>query len=83
MQWGFAPSFQAAIESGDREVMQTILTEVHPGIYAFDMLKPEFCDALLEEIEYFENWCVRRGLKIQRPNTYVHIHRITFIESIN
>ena len=52
--------------------MRTILREVYPGIYAFDMLTPEFCDALLDEIEYFENWCVRRGLKVQRPNTYVH-----------
>lgn len=38
-------------------------------MYTFSFLPPSFCRSLIEEVEYFERWCVDNGLKIHRPNS--------------
>jgi len=68
-KWGFIDSFKNAVESGKEEAMRKILQELHENIYAFDMLTPEFCDRLVAEMDYFEEWCRQHGLRMQRPNT--------------
>eukprot|EP01124_Arcella_intermedia_P017909 TRINITY_DN24892_c0_g1_i1.p1 TRINITY_DN24892_c0_g1~~TRINITY_DN24892_c0_g1_i1.p1 ORF type:complete len:444 (+),score=112.93 TRINITY_DN24892_c0_g1_i1:20-1351(+) len=48
----------------------SIMKEEHPGIYKFPILKPEFCDKLLEELEYFENYALNEmKILVRRPNS--------------
>ena len=63
------PSFLQAIQANTPEALQQILHEEHPGIYSFDILKPEFCNQLLEEVMWFEDWCTKQQVTIQRPNS--------------
>ena len=39
------------------------------GVYTFPFLPPSFCQSLIGEITYFEQWAVERGLKLHRPNS--------------
>jgi hypothetical protein len=65
----FAASFLHAIELNTREALQQILYEEYPGIYSFDILKPDFCNQLLEEVMWFEAWCEKQQVTIHRPNS--------------
>jgi hypothetical protein len=44
---------------------QSLVTKVGPGIYAFELFTPAFCDLLVKEIDFFE----ASGLPCRRPNT--------------
>ena len=63
------PSFLQAVQVNTPEALQQILHEEYPGIYSFDVLKPEFCNQLLEEVMWFESWCAKQEVTIQRPNS--------------
>ena len=65
----FAASFLQAIQLNTREALQQILHEEYPGIYSFDILKPDFCNQLLEEVMWFEAWCEKQQVTINRPNS--------------
>jgi hypothetical protein len=65
----FVSSFLQAIQVNTPAALQQILYEEHPGIYSFDILKPEFCNQLLEEVMWFEAWCAKQHVTIQRPNS--------------
>ena len=52
----FVASFLEALQVNTPEALQQILHEERPGIYSFDILKPEFCNQLLEEVMWFEAW---------------------------
>ena len=56
------PDLAAAIESGD---LSSILREETPGVYSSQMLRPEFCEMLLEECDQY----TASGLPIRRPNS--------------
>eukprot|EP01130_Rhizamoeba_saxonica_P017481 TRINITY_DN8485_c0_g1_i1.p1 TRINITY_DN8485_c0_g1~~TRINITY_DN8485_c0_g1_i1.p1 ORF type:complete len:258 (+),score=63.10 TRINITY_DN8485_c0_g1_i1:66-776(+) len=58
-----------AIDEDDEDAVREVLTEVHPGIFEFPMLKEETCNLILEEVENFEAWNIAKGLKIHRPNS--------------
>jgi len=64
-EW-FVPSFREALESGAGEnSLRSIVTEVAPGIFTFDMLAHDFCDQLVEEATAYE----ASGLPVARPNS--------------
>ncbi len=65
----FVPSFMQALQINTPEAFQQILHEEHPGIYSFDILKPDFCKQLFEEIMWFEAWCAKQQITIHRPNS--------------
>ena len=50
----FAPSFWAAIEDGTPAALQAILTEVTPGVWAFDLFTDAFCDLIVAELDAYE-----------------------------
>ncbi|MBL8799532.1 MAG: hypothetical protein JNM56_36960, partial [Planctomycetia bacterium] len=64
-----APALVLAVRAGTTESLMRIRTEVHPGVFVFDMLQPAFCRELLDEVACFENWCRYRDLPLLRPNT--------------
>ena len=64
-----APALVRAVRSGRPETLRQLCREVHPQVYVFDMLHPEFCTGLLEEAAWFESWCEQVGLPPIRPNT--------------
>jgi hypothetical protein len=65
----FLPTVVDAVRSNTPVALRRVAEEVHPGVYAFDMLQPQFCRELLEEIEHFEDWRLTEGLKPLRPNS--------------
>src|SRR6266545_6233735 len=65
----FVPSLVQAVRAKHPDALRKLCTEVHPGIYVFDMLAPRFRTDLLEELAYFERWCGDNGLPLLRPNT--------------
>ncbi|KAJ0985724.1 hypothetical protein J5N97_004080 [Dioscorea zingiberensis] len=65
----FVPSFIKAINDNTEESFRDIITEPSPGVYAFAMLQPNFCEMLLAEVENFEKWVNATKFKIMRPNT--------------
>jgi len=54
---------------GSRQEIMNLLTKVGPGLYTFKMLSDKTCKELIEEVEYFENWCKQWNLAPQRPNS--------------
>ena len=65
----FVASFLEALQVNTPEALQQILHEERLGIYSFDILKPEFCNQLLEEVMWFEAWCAKQQVATQRPNS--------------
>ncbi|KAF8407768.1 hypothetical protein HHK36_006904 [Tetracentron sinense] len=65
----FVPSFLKAISENTEESLRRIISEPSPGVYAFDMLQPRFCELLLSEVENFEKWVRETKFRIMRPNT--------------
>jgi hypothetical protein len=65
----FVPSLVQAVRSQRPETLVRLCTQVHPGVYSFDMLHPTFCRDLLEEIAFFETWCSENDFPLIRPNT--------------
>src|SRR5262245_42529254 len=65
----FVPSLVQAVHTDTLESLLKLPRQVHPQVYVFDMLRPEFCAKLLEEAAAFETWSTRFGLAPLRPNT--------------
>ena len=66
----FQPCFKtsASIAGGVPSMsstFQSLVTKVGPGIYAFELFTPAFCDLLVREIDFFE----ASDLPCRRPNT--------------
>lgn len=64
----FVPSFLKAIHENTEESFRSIISEPVPGIFTFEMLQPEFCRLLLEEVEHFEKWVSDNKVTIMHPN---------------
>jgi hypothetical protein len=65
----FTRPFREAVRVGTPAALRKLCREPHPGIYIFDMLTPDFCRELLEEIDHFEQWMAEIDLPVIRPNT--------------
>ncbi|KAE9450968.1 hypothetical protein C3L33_17124, partial [Rhododendron williamsianum] len=65
----FVPSFLKAVNEFTEESFRSIMTEPSPGVFAFEMLQPHFCELLLAEVENFEKWVHETKFRIMRPNT--------------
>lgn len=49
----FVPSFLKAISDNTEESFRSIMSEPSPGVFAFDMLQPGFCELLISEVIIF------------------------------
>jgi hypothetical protein len=65
----FCAPFREAVRTGTSAALRELCQEPHAGIYVFDMLTPEFCRELLEEVDQFEQWMAEEELPVVRPNT--------------
>ncbi|XP_074373639.1 2-oxoglutarate and iron-dependent oxygenase domain-containing protein CP2-like [Apium graveolens] len=65
----FVPSFLKAVSENTEEGFRNIISEPSPGILTFEMLQPEFCKMLLDEVKNVENWIRETRTRIMRPNT--------------
>jgi hypothetical protein len=67
----FVPSLVRAMRAvrAGTAAANGLVREVHPQVFVFDMLRPDFCRDLLEEAEHFERWCGEQELPLIRPNT--------------
>ncbi|CAI9096107.1 OLC1v1032184C1 [Oldenlandia corymbosa var. corymbosa] len=65
----FVPSFLNAVSENTEQSFRNIMREPSPGIFAFEMLQPRFCEMLLAEVENFEKWVHETKFRIMRPNT--------------
>jgi hypothetical protein len=65
----FVPALVRALREKRPEALRRLCTEVHPHVFTFDMLQPDFCHDLLDEIAFFERWCAENDLPMIRPNT--------------
>ncbi|KAL6982424.1 2-oxoglutarate and iron-dependent oxygenase domain-containing protein cp2 [Sarracenia purpurea var. burkii] len=65
----FVPSFLKAVNENTEESFRSIMSEPSPGVFAFEMLLPHFCELLLSEVENFEKWVHETKFRIMRPNT--------------
>lgn len=63
------PALRDALSSGDDERLRALLLEESSGIFSLDLFTPQYCDALLQEVEHFEAWCAACGMRVNRPNT--------------
>jgi ankyrin repeat protein len=55
-------SYLKALESG---TLSNIVKQECPGVYSFEILTPEFCQKLVEEMVHYE----QSGLPVRRPNS--------------
>lgn len=62
-------ALRVAIESGDDDQLQRLLTQESRGIFSLELLTAEYCALLLEECEHFEAWCIASDVEVKRPNT--------------
>lgn len=65
----FVPWFLKAVSENTEESFRRIMSEPSPGVFAFEMLQPRFCEMLLAEVENFEKWVHETKFRIMRPNT--------------
>ena len=66
-EW-FEPEFLRIIETarnGSKEDVLQLLRHETEGVYSFPMLKPHFCQMILDEVDSYQ----RSGLPIRRPNS--------------
>uniref|UniRef100_A0A0D9UXK2 Prolyl 4-hydroxylase alpha subunit domain-containing protein n=1 Tax=Leersia perrieri TaxID=77586 RepID=A0A0D9UXK2_9ORYZ len=63
------PTFLQAIDANTEESISSIMTMVAPGVYAFLMLKPTFCEMLMAEVNNFWTWARSRNQRIMSPTT--------------
>ena len=47
------------------DAARSLCKEVAPGVYTFPLFSEEYCDALIAEVEHFQN----SGLPVRRPNS--------------
>ena len=76
----FVPSFLDAVSNTSEENFKSIIVRAAPGIYTFDMFKPQFCQMLIAEVyenfEFFYVCCVvLSSLSDSKTNTHCH-HRL-------
>ena len=61
-----AEGFAGAIADGSEAALRGVLREEVPGrVFSFEMLRPDFCERLLDELQAYE----ASGLPVHRPNT--------------
>ncbi|KAE9607493.1 putative procollagen-lysine 5-dioxygenase [Lupinus albus] len=65
----FVPDFLRAINDNTEESFRRIMSEPAPGIFAFEMLQPRFCELLMSEFDNFERWVHDQKVRVMRPNT--------------
>ncbi|CAF1229900.1 unnamed protein product [Adineta ricciae] len=67
-QWPIDEKLLAILkqDSLDSDTVKQIRTT---GVYTFPLLPTAFCQRLVNELAYFEQWCVDNGLKLYRPNS--------------
>lgn len=65
----FAPTFLEAIKKGTPGALRGLLREEIPEVYLFEMLRLDFCEQLIEEADWFNEWCVANELHKNVPNT--------------
>lgn len=46
----FLPGFIKAIHENTEESFRSIMSEPAPGIFTFEILQPDFCEALVKEV---------------------------------
>ncbi|KAK1372686.1 hypothetical protein POM88_028879 [Heracleum sosnowskyi] len=68
-RWGVLDAAVYAISENTEEGFRNIIYEPSPGVLTFDMLQPQFCKMLVDEVENFENWVRETRTRILRPNT--------------
>jgi len=68
-KWPMNPKLLEAIEKGDENEIKSHFKEVHPGIFAFELLPKDFCDLFIEELKNFDKFGDDQGLELQRPNS--------------
>ena len=64
-----APSFVDALRDGRPEALTDVLVDLGSELYEVEVFTPEWCAALLEEVDHFEAWADAEGLEIPRPNS--------------
>lgn len=65
----FVPSFINAIKENTEQSFRSIMAEPVPGVFTFEIFRPEFCNLLLSEVDNFERWVHETKFRIMRPNT--------------
>ncbi|CAF2899954.1 unnamed protein product [Rotaria sp. Silwood2] len=67
-QWPINENLLAMLNRGsiDSDIVKQIQLS---GVYTFSFLPTVFCQSLINEIAYFEQWCIDNGLKLYRPNS--------------
>ncbi|XP_010498785.1 PREDICTED: uncharacterized PKHD-type hydroxylase At1g22950 [Camelina sativa] len=65
----FVPSFIRAFTQKSEQSFRNMMVESAPGIFTFEMFKPQFCEMLLAEVEHMEKWVYDSRSTIMRPNT--------------
>ncbi|CAH8383002.1 unnamed protein product [Eruca vesicaria subsp. sativa] len=65
----FVPSFLDAVSKRSEESFKSIIVRVAPGIYTFDMFKPQFCQMFIAEVENMEKWFHYSKSSMMRPTT--------------
>lgn len=63
------PELVQALGSPSSSALSELCQVPHPQIYTFPMLRPEICDALIDEVEAFQRWCDENDLNKLRPNS--------------
>uniref|UniRef100_A0A0E0JEX2 Fe2OG dioxygenase domain-containing protein n=1 Tax=Oryza punctata TaxID=4537 RepID=A0A0E0JEX2_ORYPU len=63
------PAFLQAINGNTEESITSIMMEAAPGVYAFPMLTPSFCEMLMSEVNNFLTWAQLANQRIMRPTS--------------
>ncbi|KAJ0247642.1 2-oxoglutarate and iron-dependent oxygenase domain-containing protein ICU11 [Hirschfeldia incana] len=65
----FVPSFLDAVNNTSEESFKSVIVRAAPGIYTFDVFKPQFCQMLIAEVENMEKWFHYSKSSMMRPTT--------------
>ncbi|CAM8938281.1 unnamed protein product [Rhodiola kirilowii] len=67
----FTPKFLKAVNENSEAGYRSIMAELSPGVFTFEIFQPQFCQMLLSEVENIKKWVHDTKMRIMQPNTMV------------
>ncbi|KAI5083192.1 hypothetical protein GOP47_0002935 [Adiantum capillus-veneris] len=65
----FVPTFEQMLHDGSEVAVRRTMCAHGPLLYSFDMLRPQFCTLLLQEVQHFEKWLEQSNMQKSPPNS--------------
>ncbi|KAL1214078.1 2-oxoglutarate and iron-dependent oxygenase domain-containing protein CP2 [Cardamine amara subsp. amara] len=75
----FLRDFREAIREHTEEGYRRIMSEPFPGVFVFQMFRPDVLERLIQEVDHFKDWAKESKFQIMPPNN-INSHGIVLAD---